>query len=161
MLVLDFYKSGNARPDSILELEAHEYPKHEINKKSMEISTKILKNPLTKSAKMRRKLKRKATFSHSDKVTTLFETFSAILNLKFDFIFHASQFLRSFWSLKLMLDTRSQLLEARKTKLIDTRLDSILEKQKICASDTRKFDTRTPPTFELIFNHFWTIFDKH
>ena len=95
---------------------------------------------------MRRKLKRKATFSHSDKVTTLFETFSALLNLKFDFIFHASQFLRSFWSLKLMLDTRSQLLEARKTKLIDTRLDSILEKQKICASDTRKFDTRTPPT---------------
>ena len=44
MLVLDFYKSGNARPDSILELEAHEYPKHEINKKSMEISTKILKS---------------------------------------------------------------------------------------------------------------------
>ena len=45
---------------------------------------------------MKRKLKRKATFSHSDKIATLFETFSALLNVKFDLIFHASQFMRSF-----------------------------------------------------------------
>mgnify|MGYP001334979742 CR=1 FL=1 len=59
MLVLDFYKSGNARPDSILELEAHEYPKHEINKKSMEISTKILKSTY-KICKNEAKIKKKS-----------------------------------------------------------------------------------------------------
>ena len=59
MLVLDFYKSGNARPDSILELEANEYPKHEINKKSMEISTKILKSTY-KICKNKAKIKKKS-----------------------------------------------------------------------------------------------------
>ena len=62
MLVLDFYKSGNARPDSILELEANEYPKHEINKTSMEISTKILKSAY-KICKNKAKIKRKSYIS--------------------------------------------------------------------------------------------------
>ena len=71
MLVLDFYKSGNARPDSILELEAHEYPKHEINKKSMEISTKLL----TKSAKNEAKIKKKRY------IFTFWESYNSIWDI--------------------------------------------------------------------------------